>query len=80
MRMCHRWMQKETTDRWHQSNPPRCTTSREDRRIVRLAVMDPTFTSRIIAQQIQSVTHHSVTARTIRATNGAMNGGHGQRN
>ncbi|GFS99829.1 transposable element Tcb1 transposase [Trichonephila clavipes] len=45
---------------------PQCTTSREDRQIVRMAVTDRSVTSRTIAQLIESVTHHSVSARTIR--------------
>ncbi|GFT71219.1 hypothetical protein TNCV_3002141 [Trichonephila clavipes] len=60
-------MQEETTDRWDRPHPPRCTTTRKDRRIVRMAEMDHTATSRTIAQQIQSATHHSVSARTIYA-------------
>ncbi|GFX30062.1 transposable element Tcb1 transposase [Trichonephila clavipes] len=47
-------------------HPPRCTTARDDRRTVRMTVMDHAATSRIIAQQIQSVTHHSVSDRNIR--------------
>ncbi|GFX04251.1 transposable element Tcb1 transposase [Trichonephila clavipes] len=65
MRICDRWMQEGTTDRRGQSHPPQCTTSREDRQIVRMAVTDRSFTSRTIAQHIESVTHHSVFARTI---------------
>ncbi|GFY34577.1 transposable element Tcb1 transposase [Trichonephila clavipes] len=45
---------------------PQCTTSREDRKIVRIAVTDHSVTSRTVAQHIESVTHHSVSARTIR--------------
>ncbi|GFU42388.1 transposable element Tcb1 transposase [Trichonephila clavipes] len=41
------------------------TTTLDDRWIVRIAVMDRTATSRTIPQQIQSVTHHSVSAHTI---------------
>ncbi|GFX15305.1 transposable element Tcb1 transposase [Trichonephila clavipes] len=63
MRICDRWMQEGTTDR---SLPPQCTTSREERQIVRMAVTDRSVTSRTIAQHIESVTHHSVFARTIR--------------
>ncbi|GFW25398.1 transposable element Tcb1 transposase [Trichonephila clavipes] len=59
-------MQKGTTDRRGRSHPPQCTTSREDRQIVRKAVTDCSITSRTIAQRIESVTHHSVSARTIR--------------
>ncbi|GFU71433.1 transposable element Tcb1 transposase [Trichonephila clavipes] len=59
-------MQEGTTDRRGQSHPPQCTTSQEDRQTVRMAVTDGTVTSRPIAQQIESVTHHSVSARTIR--------------
>ncbi|GFV60628.1 transposable element Tcb1 transposase [Trichonephila clavipes] len=66
MRICHRWMQEGTTDRRGRSHPPQCTTSREDRRIVRMAVADRLVTSRTVAQHIESVTHHSVSARTIR--------------
>ncbi|GFV82225.1 transposable element Tcb1 transposase [Trichonephila clavipes] len=59
-------MQEGTTDRRGRSHPPQCTTSREDRQIVRMAVTDRSVTSRTIAQLIESVTHHSVSARTIR--------------
>ncbi|GFX04351.1 transposable element Tcb1 transposase [Trichonephila clavipes] len=66
MRICDRWMQEGTTDRRGQSHPPQCTTSREDRQIVRMAVTDRSVTSRTIAQHIESVMHHSVSVRTIR--------------
>ncbi|GFU78481.1 transposable element Tc1 transposase [Trichonephila clavipes] len=56
-------MQEEMMDR---RGPPRCTTARNDRRIVRMAVMVRAATSQTIAQQIQSATHHSMSARTIR--------------
>ncbi|GFX53708.1 transposable element Tcb1 transposase [Trichonephila clavipes] len=55
-----------TTDRRGRSHPPQCTTSREDRLIVRITVTTLSVTSRIVAQHIESVTHHSVSARTIR--------------
>ncbi|GFX47258.1 transposable element Tcb1 transposase [Trichonephila clavipes] len=64
--ICARWMQEDTMDRRGQSHPPQCTTSREDRQIVCMAVTDRSVTSRTIAQHIESVTHHSVSARTIR--------------
>ncbi|GFS85542.1 transposable element Tcb1 transposase [Trichonephila clavipes] len=66
MRICDRWMQEGTTDRRDRTHPPQCTTSREDRQIVRMAVTDRSDTSRTVAQHIESVTHHSVYARTIR--------------
>ncbi|GFX47807.1 transposable element Tcb1 transposase [Trichonephila clavipes] len=59
-------MQEGTTDRRGRSHPPQCTTSREDRHIVHMAKTDRSVTSRTIAQHIESVTHHSVSARTIR--------------
>ncbi|GFW99592.1 transposable element Tcb1 transposase [Trichonephila clavipes] len=65
MRICDRWMQKGTTNRRGRSHPPQCTTSREDRQIVRMAVTDHSVTSRTVAQHIESVTHHSVSACTI---------------
>ncbi|GFS56930.1 transposable element Tcb1 transposase [Trichonephila clavipes] len=65
MRICHFWMQEETDQRGR-SLSSRCTTVRDEKRIVHMAVMDRAATSRIIAQQIQSVTHHSMSARTIR--------------
>ncbi|GFY25808.1 transposable element Tcb1 transposase [Trichonephila clavipes] len=65
-RICDRWMQEGTTDRCDRSHPPQCTTSREERQIVRMAVTDRSVTSRTVAQHIESVTHHSVSARTIR--------------
>ncbi|GFU68777.1 transposable element Tcb1 transposase [Trichonephila clavipes] len=66
VRICDHWMQESTTDRRDRSYPPQCTTSREDRQIVRSAVTDHSITSRTIAQHIETVTHHSVPARTIR--------------
>ncbi|GFX21504.1 transposable element Tcb1 transposase [Trichonephila clavipes] len=66
MQICDRWIQEGTTDRRGRSHPPQCTTSREKRQIVRMAVTDRLVTSRSVAQHIESVTHHSVSARTIR--------------
>ncbi|GFX81237.1 transposable element Tcb1 transposase [Trichonephila clavipes] len=66
MRICDRWMQESTTERRGRSYLPQCTTSREYRQIVYMAVMDRSVTSRTVAQRIESVTHHSVSARTIR--------------
>ncbi|GFV80408.1 transposable element Tcb1 transposase [Trichonephila clavipes] len=66
MQICDRWMQKGTTDRRGPSHPPQCTTSREDRQIVCMVVTDRSVTSRTVVQHIESVTHHSVFARTIR--------------
>ncbi|GFV79575.1 transposable element Tcb1 transposase [Trichonephila clavipes] len=60
-------MQEDTTDRRGRSHPPQFTTSREDRQIVRMAVTDRSVTSRTVAQHIESVTHHSVSARAIRS-------------
>ncbi|GFU19134.1 transposable element Tcb1 transposase [Trichonephila clavipes] len=59
-------MQEGTTDRRGRSHPPQCTTSCEDKQVVRIAVMDRLVTSRTVAQHIEFVTHHSVSARTIR--------------
>ncbi|GFW67050.1 transposable element Tcb1 transposase [Trichonephila clavipes] len=67
MRICDHWMQEGTTDRRDRTHPPQCTTSLEDRKIVRMAVMDHSVISRTVAQHIESVTHHSVSARTIRS-------------
>ncbi|GFX88828.1 transposable element Tcb1 transposase [Trichonephila clavipes] len=66
MRICNRWMQESTTNQRGRSHPPQCTTSHEDRQIVRMAVTDRSVTSRTVSQHIVSVTHHSVSARTIR--------------
>ncbi|GFT76262.1 transposable element Tcb1 transposase [Trichonephila clavipes] len=51
-RICDRWMQEGTTDRRGRSHPPQCTTSREDRQSVRMAVTDHSVTSRTVAQNI----------------------------
>ncbi|GFW09312.1 transposable element Tcb1 transposase [Trichonephila clavipes] len=40
MRICNRWMQKGKTGRRGRSHSPQCTTLREDRQIVRMAVTD----------------------------------------
>ncbi|GFV85207.1 transposable element Tcb1 transposase [Trichonephila clavipes] len=58
-------MQEGTKDRRGRSHLPQCTTLREDRQIVRMAVTDRSVTSRTITQHIESVTHHSVAARTV---------------
>ncbi|GFY25197.1 uncharacterized protein TNCV_2483181 [Trichonephila clavipes] len=52
MRICDPWMQEGMTDQRGQSHPPQCTTSREDRQIVRMAVTDRSVTSRTVAQHI----------------------------
>ncbi|GFY01493.1 transposable element Tc3 transposase [Trichonephila clavipes] len=59
-------MQEGRTDRRGRSHSPQCTTSREDRQIVRMTVTDRSVTSRTVAQNIESVTHYSVSACTIR--------------
>ncbi|GFX34800.1 transposable element Tcb1 transposase [Trichonephila clavipes] len=59
-------MQEGTTDRRCRSHPPQCTTSREDRQIVHMAVTDHSVTSRTVAQHIESVKHHSVSTCTNR--------------
>ncbi|GFX18628.1 transposable element Tcb1 transposase [Trichonephila clavipes] len=61
MRICDRWKQEGQRGRSH---PPQCTTSREDRQTVRMTVTDSRITS--VEQPIESATHHSVPARTIR--------------
>ncbi|GFX81841.1 transposable element Tcb1 transposase [Trichonephila clavipes] len=66
MWICNRWMQEGTKDQRGRSHLPQCTTSREDRQIVRMAVTDCSVTSRTVAQHIESVTYHSVSTRTIR--------------
>ncbi|GFU56353.1 HTH_Tnp_Tc3_2 domain-containing protein [Trichonephila clavipes] len=66
MRICDRWIQEGTTNQRGRSHPPQCTTSREDRQTVRMAVKDHSVTSRTVAQHIESITHHLVSARTIR--------------
>ncbi|GFU33937.1 hypothetical protein TNCV_656111 [Trichonephila clavipes] len=60
-------MQEETTNQCGRSNTPHCATAYDNRRIVRMAVMDNAATSRTIAQQIQSFTHHTESARTIQS-------------
>ncbi|GFT16905.1 transposable element Tc1 transposase [Trichonephila clavipes] len=65
MWICDRLMQEGTTDRRVRSPPPQCSTSREDRQIVCITVTDRSVTSRTMAQHIESVTHHSVSARTV---------------
>ncbi|GFX56052.1 transposable element Tcb1 transposase [Trichonephila clavipes] len=66
MRICDRWRQEGTTDQRGRLHPPQCTISPEDRQIVCMTVTDRSVTSQTIAQHIESVTHHSVSARTIR--------------
>ncbi|GFV73376.1 transposable element Tcb1 transposase [Trichonephila clavipes] len=52
MRICDRWMQEGTTDRRGRSHPPQCTTSREDRQTVRMAVTDRSVVySRVVCPQ-----------------------------
>ncbi|GFV29082.1 transposable element Tcb1 transposase [Trichonephila clavipes] len=65
MRICDRWMQEGMMNRRGRSHSPQCTSSPEDRQIESMAVTDRSVTSRTVAQHIESVTHHSVSARTI---------------
>ncbi|GFX57363.1 transposable element Tcb1 transposase [Trichonephila clavipes] len=65
MRICDRWMQECTMDRRGLLHLSQCTTSREDRQIVRMTVTDRRVTSRTTAQHIESATHHSVPVLTI---------------
>ncbi|GFV47444.1 transposable element Tcb1 transposase [Trichonephila clavipes] len=58
MRICDHWMQEGTTDRRGRSHSPQCTTSREERQIVRMAVKDRSVTSGSVAQHIECVVHH----------------------
>ncbi|KFM57479.1 Transposable element Tc1 transposase, partial [Stegodyphus mimosarum] len=66
IRICGCWMQEGRTDRRVRLHPPQCITSRDDRNIVCMAVTDRSVTSRTIAQHIQSIIHHPVSAPTIR--------------
>ncbi|GFW78581.1 transposable element Tcb1 transposase [Trichonephila clavipes] len=66
MRICDRWMQEGTTDQRSRSSSPQCTTSRENRQIVRMEVTDHSVTSLTVAQHIEYVSYHLVSARTIR--------------
>ncbi|GFT18675.1 transposable element Tcb1 transposase [Trichonephila clavipes] len=63
MRICDRWMLEGSTDR---SKSIVSTSVPHFRQIVRMAVKDRSVTSRTVARHIHSVTHHSVSARTIR--------------
>lgn len=65
MHVHNRWMQKGTRDRRDRSNPPCCTTTRDDRSIAHMAAMDRGSSSRTIAQ-ILFAAHYSVSARNIR--------------
>ncbi|GFW41103.1 transposable element Tcb1 transposase [Trichonephila clavipes] len=56
-------MQEGTMDRHSRSHLPQCTTSREDRQLVCMAVTDRSVTSRTVAQHIERVTHLSATPR-----------------
>ncbi|GFU13896.1 transposable element Tcb1 transposase [Trichonephila clavipes] len=66
LRICDHWRQEGTTDRRGRSHPFQCTTSCENRQIVRMAMTDRSVTSRTIAHHIESGTHHSVSTRTFR--------------
>ncbi|GFY22901.1 transposable element Tcb1 transposase [Trichonephila clavipes] len=66
MRICDLWMQDGTADRRNRLHPPQCTSSREDKQIVHMTVTDRSVISRTTAHHIESVTHHTVSARTIR--------------
>ncbi|GFT79099.1 transposable element Tcb1 transposase [Trichonephila clavipes] len=65
MRFYYSWIQAETTNQRVPSYPPRCTTARDDRRIVRMTVTDRAATSRSTEQQIQSYSTY-VSTGTIR--------------
>ncbi|GFT47653.1 HTH_38 domain-containing protein [Trichonephila clavipes] len=51
MRIWDPWMQESTKDQRGRSHPPQCTTSHEDRQIVRMTVADRLDTSRTVEQR-----------------------------
>ncbi|GFU99615.1 hypothetical protein TNCV_4083361 [Trichonephila clavipes] len=94
MRIGDRWMQRKR--RIHGADRSHLVAQLPLMTIVHMAVIDHAAKSRNIAQQIQSIAHHSVSALTIPpgvhcfvysclettgvcATNGVINGRHGQR-
>ncbi|GFT75975.1 uncharacterized protein TNCV_1255011 [Trichonephila clavipes] len=61
-------MQEETTDRRGRSHPSRRTTVRDDRRIVRMPVMDRAATSRTIVGITDSVCYASFGVHSYHST------------
>ncbi|GFV01245.1 uncharacterized protein TNCV_3374791 [Trichonephila clavipes] len=62
MQICERRMQEGMTDQRGRAHPPQCTTPRENRQIVRMAVKDHSVTSRTVAQHIVCNASFSVCA------------------
>ncbi|GFU68329.1 transposable element Tcb1 transposase [Trichonephila clavipes] len=61
-------MQVGTMERRVRSPPAQCTTLHEDRQFESMAMTDRSVTSRTVAQDIESVKHHSVSAHNIRCS------------
>ncbi|GFV97820.1 transposable element Tcb1 transposase [Trichonephila clavipes] len=58
MQICDRWMQDDTTDRSGRSHSPQCTTLREDRQNMRMAVTDRSVISRTVVHQQDNARPH----------------------
>ncbi|GFY13534.1 uncharacterized protein TNCV_4959041 [Trichonephila clavipes] len=76
MRICDCWMQEGTTDRRGRLHPPQCTTSREDRQIVRMAQRGLSARSPLLGLPLTQ--NHG--SRTTESANGVMKEGCGRQN
>ncbi|XP_054710298.1 uncharacterized protein LOC129219995 [Uloborus diversus] len=65
-RIWNRWVQDGNTERRAGSQRPPITSSREDRHIIRMALMDRATTSRAVSQETGSFGRQQVSARTVR--------------
>ncbi|GFV35977.1 HTH_Tnp_Tc3_2 domain-containing protein [Trichonephila clavipes] len=62
----NRWVDDGNTERLAGSQRPPITSSREDRHVTRMTLMDRAATSRSLSQELGSFARQQVTARTVR--------------
>ncbi|GFX75178.1 hypothetical protein TNCV_3171051 [Trichonephila clavipes] len=60
----NRWVQDDSTEPHAESKVPPITSSREDRHVIRIALMDPAATSRALNQELGSFERQVCTKRS----------------
>ncbi|GFT03792.1 HTH_Tnp_Tc3_2 domain-containing protein [Trichonephila clavipes] len=65
-RIWNRWVQDGNTERRAGSQRPPITSSREDRHVTRMVLMDRAATSRALSQELVSFARQQVSTRTVR--------------
>ncbi|GFU22847.1 transposable element Tcb1 transposase [Trichonephila clavipes] len=83
IRICDRWMQEVTMDQRGRSHPPQCTTSRQNKQIVRMCLcvpFDAVYSRAVCPQDVHCLIYSWRKATDVSAANGVMKKGCGRQN